>query len=417
MGEENTPPASPGIPNTSQDDLAEMYDDEVDEVIDVPESEDQGVLDEDEADEEGEEMMELPGGIDQLESLLEEEEERRDESKVQFKGHKGSVFCCSLRKEGLVATGGEDDKCFVWRSSDGVVEKELDGWGDSVTCVQWSKDGNYLAVGDMAGLVRVFKYPSYQQVFSMEVGDLLWLSWHNQGASVLFAGTQDSNMWMWKIPSGESKLFTGAGAGAQCAEVLSDGRRAVVGYSDGTVRQWDLKSGEVQLQYGSGAGCGHIDEVVSVAGHRDRELVVSGAMDGVAVLWSSGSGKQLGSLLCGEKQEENSAHSVEAVATQDGLVVTGTLGGRLGVWDISSQVARHNIQVGEGVTGVKVSQSCVYVSTLCGAVRMVDLRSGAPVAELRGSRGSVLDFQMSESNIVTAGDDGVARVFDYRSPP
>ena len=41
MGEEKTSPASPGIPNTSQDDLAVIFDDEVDEVIDVPESEDQ----------------------------------------------------------------------------------------------------------------------------------------------------------------------------------------------------------------------------------------------------------------------------------------------------------------------------------------------------------------------------------------
>ena len=57
-----------------------------------------------------EELVELPGGIDQLESLLEEEEDKTDESKLQFREHTGSVFCCSLGRDGLVATGGEDDK-------------------------------------------------------------------------------------------------------------------------------------------------------------------------------------------------------------------------------------------------------------------------------------------------------------------
>ena len=55
-------------------------------------------------------------------------------------------------------------------------------------------------------------------------------------------------------------------------------------------RQWDQKSGEVQLQYGSRAGCG-VDPWMrcwSVVGHRDRELVISGAIIGVAVLWGSG---------------------------------------------------------------------------------------------------------------------------------
>ena len=60
------------------------------------------------------EMVELPGGIDQLETLMEEYEntkEVEDTSKLVFSKHSGSVFCCSLHSsEGLVATGGEDDK-------------------------------------------------------------------------------------------------------------------------------------------------------------------------------------------------------------------------------------------------------------------------------------------------------------------
>ena len=48
----------------------------------------------------------------------------------------------------------------------------------------------------------MFKYPGYSEEFSFEVGDILWLRWH-QVAHVLFCGTADSEMWMWKIPSGD----------------------------------------------------------------------------------------------------------------------------------------------------------------------------------------------------------------------
>ena len=62
-------------------------------------------------------MVELPGGIDQLETLMEEYENSKevvDNSKFVFTKHSGSVFCCSLNSsEGLVATGGEDDKVIL----------------------------------------------------------------------------------------------------------------------------------------------------------------------------------------------------------------------------------------------------------------------------------------------------------------
>ena len=73
------------------------------------------------------EMVELPGGIDQLETLMEEYEntkEVEDTSKLVFSKHSGSVFCCSLHSsEGLVATGGEDDKVIILSSHASTFSK------------------------------------------------------------------------------------------------------------------------------------------------------------------------------------------------------------------------------------------------------------------------------------------------------
>ena len=168
---EDTPPPSPGFGDNEDD---EMFEDEVDEEIDVIEGEAeagdhpfdlspnpwsdclQGDNDED-IDEE--ELVELPGGIDQLETLMEEYEnsgEVTDDSKLVFSKHQGSVFKVSLNlDEGLVASGGEDDKGYVWNMRDGEVVFSMEEWSDSVTEMLWNKDCSMLAASDMAGNIRV----------------------------------------------------------------------------------------------------------------------------------------------------------------------------------------------------------------------------------------------------------------------
>ena len=45
-----------------------------------------------------------------------------------FSKHTGSVFCVNLDPSAnMVVTGGEDDKAFVWKASDGEVMFECTG--------------------------------------------------------------------------------------------------------------------------------------------------------------------------------------------------------------------------------------------------------------------------------------------------
>ena len=103
----------------------------------------------------------------------------------------------------MVASGGEDDICYIWDLESGEVKQKLTDFKDSVTHVKFNHDGSYLAVADMSGLIKVLKVlPNLDRepVWSFETGDMSWLDWH-PGANVLFAGTADSSFWMWKIPS------------------------------------------------------------------------------------------------------------------------------------------------------------------------------------------------------------------------
>eukprot|EP00064_Thunnus_orientalis_P017645 superscaffoldBa00003807_g17730 len=52
-----------------------------------------------------------------------EAEAEQDDSELTFSKHTGSVFCVNLdpATNTLAVTGGEDDKAYVWRVSDGEV--------------------------------------------------------------------------------------------------------------------------------------------------------------------------------------------------------------------------------------------------------------------------------------------------------
>lgn len=117
-----------------------------------------------------------------------------------------------------------------------------------MTCVVFSHDSSLVATGDMSGMIKVWKVASKEEIWSFEVGDLevrealsgaggisqmntsvircspQWLEWH-PCAPVLLAGTDDGNVWMWKIPSGDCKTFQSSGCQATCGKVLTDGEK------------------------------------------------------------------------------------------------------------------------------------------------------------------------------------------------
>ncbi len=197
-----------------------------------------------------------------------------------------------------------------------------------------------------APFFQVYKVPSKEKVFEFETGDVTWLDWH-PGANVLFVGTEDSQLWMWKIPSGTSKIFQGHGEKVESARILPDGKRAAVAYGDGSMRIFNLKSEEV-LHNVTGTN-GHEAAICALDARSDNNLIATGGQDGVAKIFNTQSGKSIASFQCSKKpsaqetedDEEPASRGVESVLFSQpaqNQLVTGTLDGTLNVWDISSQV-------------------------------------------------------------------------------
>lgn len=178
-----------------------------------------------------EEMEEIPFDED-MEDVDDQEEEDaemeppEDHSKLVFSKHIGSVFCCDLHPNGVLAvTGGEDDKAYVWSVESGQVVMDCVGHKDSVVFVGFSFDGAYVATADMCGLIKVWKcnlegnqQEPWPVAFELEIHDLTWGQWHF-GARVLICGTVNGDIYVLKIPSGDTKVLQGHNLRVECGKV------------------------------------------------------------------------------------------------------------------------------------------------------------------------------------------------------
>jgi len=419
----------PRIPDDDDDDLIDV--DDEDEVIDLEEGGAQNDADDD--DDDWEDMAEVTDDDDSKPALF--DPPAVDDAKLVFDRHSpsatasspNSVFSVSLDPTGSVAvSGGEDDKAFVWKVADGSVLFECGGHSDSVVCVAFNHDGSMVATGDMAGLIKVWKVASGKEIWSFECADLEWLYWHPV-ASVIIAGTIDGSSWMWKIPSGDCKTFPGPAVPSSAGRLHPDGKRLCVGYGDGSLRIWDLKAASVAHTISDL----HSDNVTCLDIHSSGNVLLTGSVDGNSSLVNPNSGKIIARLPVRESSPSSSGPamddgaageetSIEAVALSSSFPVgaTGSLDGKLLIWDLNSEKLRHDpIRLDGGITRLAWSGGgggdLLFCSSLDGTASAWDGRSGSVVRRWTGHRGQVLDMAVASMGnfLLTAAGDGTVRTF------
>lgn len=170
----------------------------------------------------------------QLDDLdFNENMEEDDDALLTVSHHQSgsSIFTLAVdpRSQARVCTGGEDDRCLLWRLESGELIHEYPRFDDSVHQVCWSFDGKYLCVCDMRGQIRCWTDDQSgiprEEVWSFHTGSDIELMRFHPSAHVLFVGTNDSQLWLFKIPSGEYKIMHG-GSDAEIItlEILTNGK-------------------------------------------------------------------------------------------------------------------------------------------------------------------------------------------------
>ncbi|GBE88374.1 Uncharacterized WD repeat-containing protein [Sparassis crispa] len=359
-----------------------------------------------------------------------------DNSMQHFPNHHASVFAISTHPSApLAASGGEDDLGYLWDYTTGQELVKLTGHTDSVTSTAFSADGEMISTGGMDGKVRVWRHVGKENWRTWEFltelqgpDEVMWLRWHPKG-SILLAGSNDTTVWLWQLPSGNTmQVFAGHTAPVQCGDFTPDGKRIITADAEGTLIFWDPRNPAPLFKLSPTNARFDLDGITSVAVNPASTLaVVGGASGGVRVV-SLSKGEVVGAL--GGHKEGESIEAVEFVdltgalagvvtapPAAGGVVATGGTDGKVCIWDLGTMRLRATLEHEDAVTSLlrlPPPKGHLLVSGSADkTLRTWDARTGTLLREHKGHHGPVLGAALGLGGgvVVSAGDDGVCLVF------
>lgn len=351
----------------------------------------------------------------------------------------GAVFAVDSINN-LIATGGEDDKTFVYSITTDKTEQlfESEKFQDSVTNVKFSFDGKYLAASDMGGKIRVYLVENFELFWEHDVeSDLESLQWH-PNIHVLFCGTSDGNFNMFKISTNEVKImYNGDNAALSCFRILKDGVQAACCYNNGNIRIWDLKSGksvhnllkahdkpvtdeEMEEEVGS--------DILCVDMSADGKLIATGGIDMKVNIITPANGKIVWKFAVAAPKkaavnesddnnndiEQNSIESVSFCKTMP-IIAACTLNGQIITWDLNTHAMRHKLDYSSGFSKIMWDEGTrLFASSLDGAIYQWDGRNLKETKKNEGHISEILDFCLNQKYICSASNDQTVKIFEIQ---
>ncbi|KAL6558130.1 hypothetical protein OROMI_018480 [Orobanche minor] len=204
---------------------------------------------------------------------------RIDDSMHIFTGHTDEVYAvvCSPADATLVATGGGDDKGYLWRIGQEDLSFELQGHKDSVSSVSFSTDGQLLASGSLDGVVKVWDTANgnLKRTLHGPSEGIEWVRWHPNRHLVL-AGARDSSMWMWNADDEDVaylNVFIGHCRSVICGDFTPDGESICSVSEDSTMKIWNPITAEIIHNF-------YVSEITCFTISSDSALVLTGSPNG-----------------------------------------------------------------------------------------------------------------------------------------
>ncbi|XP_020231713.1 angio-associated migratory cell protein [Cajanus cajan] len=335
----------------------------------------------------------------------------------KFTAHTGELYsvACSPTDVALVATGGGDDKGFLWKIGQGDWAFELQGHEDSVSSLAFSYDGQRLASGSLDGTIKVWDVSRNFEGINLEGpgGSIEWLRWHPRG-HLLLAGSDDFSIWMWNTDTAAFlNTFIGHGNSVTCGDFTPDGKLICTGSDDATLRVWNPRSGEsIHVVQGHPY---HTEGLTCLTINSTSTLALSGSKDGSVHIVNITTGNVVDNNALASHSD-----SIECVgfAPSGSWAAVGGMDKNLIIWDIEHLLPRGTCEHEDGVTCL-AWLGASYVATGCvdGKVRVWDSRSGECVKTFKGHSDCIQSLSVSANRdyLVSASIDGTACAFEVEN--
>ncbi len=357
-------------------------------------------------------------------------EDGPDDSVKVFRNHMAETLAVhsSPLDVNLIASGACDDRAILFDIDQGRDLAELDGQGESVSCVQFSHDGKFLAIGSENGTISVMFMQGAtapQSVLDGPSEAVTFLAWHPRGP-VLLAGSEDKSVYMWNASKGHFMMaFVGHEKSVTCGFFSGDGKKVVTASLDSSIRVWNPTTGtaEVRIQANQPGigGAFHADEIQCLAiGFVDTPLskiAVSGGSAGTVFVSNLESGKVVTQLPSHEDGVETIAFSPPSMRPY--MLATAGGDGIIRVRDMEAGAERCTFTHPQVVAKViwHPTKPIIVSGSSGGTICLWNVLTGQKLAELRGHSDYITDISFASNTqaVVSTSGDGTVRVFDIRT--
>ncbi len=224
------------------------------------------------------------------------------EGKVQriFKGHDNTVLASAFHPNGQwVASGGGDHKeILLWQTQSGEILSRLEGKGQSIWAVGFSKGGQYLSWGHTSRFASPNRRGPLEHYFDLKALDRLSQSPKLPRGAFVQALEREGKLkftltrggpydydYRLDIRRGRKRLGSirrdhTDGYRHSAYSFTPDGQHVLSGGMNGELRLYDL-SGKTRARF-----LGHTGEIKALAVSQDGRWALSGALDQTLRLWS-----------------------------------------------------------------------------------------------------------------------------------
>jgi WD40 repeat protein len=376
---------------------------------------------------------------------------------ARLSGHAEQVNSAQFSPDGgLIVTASPDKTVRLWGGRTGAFLATLAGHTDWVFRAKFAPDGRRIASISNDRTARIWDVtPSVPAVRLIRNNNSTWSAAFSPDGAKIVTAASDKKARVWDAESGALLMTLSHTAGLNKAGYSPDGRLIVAVTEDSTARVWSATTGAMLMSFdekGAQLSDAHVNPAstrlvtASRSGARIWDLktgqllmillenknvrsvlfgpegarVVTVSFDGTVQIWNAIDGNSVATL---------SGKSSMAAFSPDGAHVVTVSGSAAMLWDASSGSPLSTLSEHDGqVTTASFSPdgSKVVTALADSTARIWDAVSGTPLRTLSGharisgggmSRASlrVAVFSTNGERVLTASDDGTARLWDVRT--